>query len=542
MSSHLLRLLLFLCFPVSIFADDDAAKAKATDADHLKKIHAALVAFKKAKGEFPAHLHELIPEFLPEPALLVSPLGADADPAAEKRAYDPKLPCSYRYEFSTAQYPESQLSWRALKSMQLEEFGPVVPILRCFGHGPVLNISHAGDVFETDEQWEWHAETQRLMEKHDAGPGLKTGKKLVVSLVDEAGQPVRGVSLKAYERSSNVAPIGLFPIRDFSADEQGKVTIPLGTDPKAHVLLGGFFADWCQFYRAWNFGDEGTPEKGEVATITITLKAAAPMGGTVRDAKGTPVAGAELTAYTNAKDPEQREFLGGAKTDAEGRWTLKAMPKSGTGLILTVSKLEHRTLQLEPAAASEPSSSALLAQTAELRLQPPLRIEGTVTTAGQPVPGAKVFVSLQPSGAKKQAVADAQGHFTTTTEEPGKALVTVLAKDLAPGYQAAEIADEPKPLSIVLDAGRPLKGRVERAPGNPVAGVPITFNAFPASGMILAENPVIAVTDDRGFFTWEHAPSRVAWCSVLLTDGSPFSFQWDTAKNAEKVVRIVPGQ
>ncbi len=86
-----LRWLLVLCFSglALIRADDDTAKNKATDIAQMKKIFDALTAYKKAKGDFPPHLSDLVPEYLPDAKVLLSPLDV-ADPPAPPRGRDPK--------------------------------------------------------------------------------------------------------------------------------------------------------------------------------------------------------------------------------------------------------------------------------------------------------------------------------------------------------------------------------------------------------------------------------------------------------------------
>jgi hypothetical protein len=57
---------------------------------------------------------------------------------------------------------------REWKTRQLAEFGPVVPILRCFLHDPVLNVSSDGEFFESGAYWETDPNTIQLRKKRMA--------------------------------------------------------------------------------------------------------------------------------------------------------------------------------------------------------------------------------------------------------------------------------------------------------------------------------------------------------------------------------------
>ena len=54
---------------------------------------------------------------------------------------------------------------REWKTKQKREFGPVVPILRCFLHNPILNVTSDGEFFESGAYWETDPKTLELRKK-----------------------------------------------------------------------------------------------------------------------------------------------------------------------------------------------------------------------------------------------------------------------------------------------------------------------------------------------------------------------------------------
>ena len=93
---------------------------------------------------------------------------------------------SYIYEFSAKPVPDvirgafpqlaAGTTMREWKTKQIAEFGPVVPILRCFLHNPVLNVTSDGEFFESGAFWETDPKTLELRKKRLA-PGAKTESK-----------------------------------------------------------------------------------------------------------------------------------------------------------------------------------------------------------------------------------------------------------------------------------------------------------------------------------------------------------------------------
>jgi hypothetical protein len=100
---------------------------------------------------------------------------------------DPRLTTSYIYEFSAKPVPEvirgafpelpANTTMRQWKTKQIGEFGLVVPILRCFLHDPVLNVTSDGEFFESGGYWETDPKTLELRKKRAAAGSKKEAKQ-----------------------------------------------------------------------------------------------------------------------------------------------------------------------------------------------------------------------------------------------------------------------------------------------------------------------------------------------------------------------------
>jgi hypothetical protein len=129
-----------------------------TCAANFRKIQAAIRKYKMDKGELPNWLSDLVPDYLSKKYLL-----CPNDPIHKSRySPDPKLPCSYAWEFSSDLIPAGRDPTRRMvnrdwKTQQLKLFGDIVPMVRCMHHGynnRVLNLSTGGQIYWGDLNWE----------------------------------------------------------------------------------------------------------------------------------------------------------------------------------------------------------------------------------------------------------------------------------------------------------------------------------------------------------------------------------------------------
>ncbi|MDH4239457.1 MAG: DUF1349 domain-containing protein [Phycisphaerae bacterium] len=119
--------------------------------ENLQKIHEALEQYKKDKGELPGFLSDLVPDYLVKEALLCPTHPSKRPPLIP----DPKLPCSYGYQYSNTPFSSSggktQRQW---KDEQRRICGDIVPLVRCYGHGQCLNLSFGGCIYISSLVWE----------------------------------------------------------------------------------------------------------------------------------------------------------------------------------------------------------------------------------------------------------------------------------------------------------------------------------------------------------------------------------------------------
>jgi hypothetical protein len=145
-----------------------------------------LKSYEKDHGKLPDWLSDLTPKYIQDTNVFVSPLFRRTGKEVLYGNEDPHVTTSYIYEFSAKPVPKAILSafpnlapgttMREWKTRQLAEFGPVVPILRCFLHDPVLNVTSDGEFFESGAYWETDPTTMQLRKKRMATESKTAGK------------------------------------------------------------------------------------------------------------------------------------------------------------------------------------------------------------------------------------------------------------------------------------------------------------------------------------------------------------------------------
>ena len=521
--------------------EEDLAKAKAGDGANLRKIWEALAAYQKAKGEYPAHLGELVPGFLPEAKVLVSPLGVADDPEAAVGKRDPKFPCSYKYSFNTDPLPGEKATSRDWALVQVEEYGKIVPILQCDLYERTLNVSVSGEFFESGQNWAADAEILKRLDRDGWGPGIQKGKKLMVLVTDPKGRPVPNVTLEtAGRRWGNFS----LPWRKFTTDAAGSVTLPLGPEARTSVTMYIEGGEWVLPWRRWNFGDEGTVPGSDVAKLTVVAQPAGPVGGIVRDPAGRPLAGAYVT-YTLEQIPGQPDS-GNAqkieKTDAEGRWKMEGIPRADPKVGFVVRHGKYRTWSGKVTEPPTAAMAALLSEKGDVSLTPLIPVAGRVVANGRPLAGAKVSLCCQ-NTTTQQATTDADGVFHLGAQEERAHSLAVLAEGWAPTRVPLKVEAEMKPTTVEMEAGRALTLRVMGGGRVPLAGAPVLLRGFAGNALcpafhLLPDWPVIGTTGADGRMIWKLAPKAIVYGMVIQPNGDPFYFQWDGANNQEFVVKV----
>ena len=149
--------------PVNPFRYQPSTEKSDADAccKNLEKISAAILAYRKDHKEVPNWISDLVPKYLSEEAL-ICPVTKKTERLSPFGALDPKLRCSYLYEFPPTPiadvvkeaFPGPQMTTRDWKRQQMGIVGSEVPIVRCLMHQPVLNLSFGGRIYESPMFWE----------------------------------------------------------------------------------------------------------------------------------------------------------------------------------------------------------------------------------------------------------------------------------------------------------------------------------------------------------------------------------------------------
>jgi len=126
-------------------------------AANLREISAAIKEYERDKGTLPNWLSDLIPDYLSNEVLFCP---RDAGHRSQFSP-DPRLPCSYSWEFSakpipTGWDPTGKTLYRDWKAQQVKLFGDIVPMIRCNHHGEqCLNLTAGGQIYWGQLNWEY---------------------------------------------------------------------------------------------------------------------------------------------------------------------------------------------------------------------------------------------------------------------------------------------------------------------------------------------------------------------------------------------------
>jgi hypothetical protein len=140
--------------PPALVAEEREACAR-----NLKLIYDAIQAYQYDHKDLPNWLSDLVPDYLNDPNVLICPVCRRTGRTEVAPLADPKLACSYLFEFSPvpvgpARAGEAVHTRREWKRRQMGLVGAGVPIVRCRHHNPVLNLGFNGTVYESPPQWE----------------------------------------------------------------------------------------------------------------------------------------------------------------------------------------------------------------------------------------------------------------------------------------------------------------------------------------------------------------------------------------------------
>jgi peroxiredoxin/uncharacterized GH25 family protein/5-hydroxyisourate hydrolase-like protein (transthyretin family) len=508
-----------------------AEQEKEIDKKQMRQIYDAIQAYRKKQGDLPTWLSDLVPDFLPDPEVLVSPVEKRTGQSRIWEYADPKLKISYIYEFSgnraggqVNQTRNPPLTMKEWKTLQMDEFGPATPLLRCHLHDPILNLSFSGEFYETQLFWESDPNTLALVKKLGPGPGEKSKKKLIVNVVDnESGQPLSEVEVTAANRRSE---LGALPPRSAKTDAQGRCSIPLG---------GEHLQSWSLSFNKADYANSPANREGAEAdqlpdVFTARLRRAVTVGGLVKDPNGQPVAEARVIVSAVARDEAGQFVLSeydSVQADSAGKWSSRSLPSDFKSLSLEISHPRFMPGEFEQAEKDDPegrtfSRESLRAGKAVLVLEPGIAVAGVINdSAGKPIADAEVALTDLGQPPKKQTTrTDTKGAFGFVSTQGGEFHLIVQAKGYAPGHKPVEVERDLKPIPFALAKATPLKGRIVDNTGQPVEGATVAVQSWNELQLLNWS----ATTDAEGRFSWDSAPDGAASFSAVKPGYNTVSF------------------
>jgi hypothetical protein len=127
---------------------------------NLKIIFDAIQSYRVEHKDIPNWLSDLVPQYISDANVLTCPVCKRTGEIESGVLADPKIPCSYLYEFcpvplGKGDAPDNPAKTRReWKQRQMGLVGSIVPIVRCRHHGVTLNLAFDGRIYESPPLWE----------------------------------------------------------------------------------------------------------------------------------------------------------------------------------------------------------------------------------------------------------------------------------------------------------------------------------------------------------------------------------------------------
>lgn len=340
---------------------------------------------------------------------------------------------------------------------------------RCQGPDPAV-FELLGLRFESDHQFPPVEQTEEA--------------EITVQAVDLEARPVVGATVTAEPGWLNLA-------RTATTDAEGKATLAVANTPGAAHSL-----------RLTKSGmaitEIATDKEGHLAP-TAELLPGIRYGGVVRNEANEPVPNAAVDLAYDTTVHSVRWTTATVLTDAEGHWTAPILPSAGGSLQIRLLHPDYapQTVKNLPLAElNEQRAVLVLYRGSHLAVQ-------VLGPDGKPVPGAKISWSKGGySSALGKGTTDADGRFTSPQALHERLHVTVEAEGLAPAQETVEGGPDQAELTVRLEPGGVIQGRVVDVAGQPVAGVRVAAGRWRRSET-LSWN---ATTDAAGRFLWFGVP------------------------------------
>jgi RNA polymerase sigma factor (sigma-70 family) len=263
------------------------------------------------------------------------------------------------------------------------------------------------------------------------------------------------------------------------------------------------------------------PPRGYVipTNYVLRLDRAVPIGGSVVDADGNPVAGTKVgwnheDDPATAKLPQDHEF-GWIETTTgkDGRWQINRMADEMIPRIYgNASDSNYVGSGLIFASREKATETQLREGTFVFKLGRVTTAKGMVVDAdGDPIPGAKILVGTVSDAGSRKGKSRNDGTFSLGGCPPGKQLVTAEAPGFAATTMEADLGDNAKSIRLILQPGKILRLQVVDKEGTPIPKANVWYNNF-VQGPIDPKRPKPVqaqfnpITDQEGRASWTNAP------------------------------------
>jgi hypothetical protein len=360
----------------------------------------------------------------------------------------------------------------------------------CF-HGNLASRTkmYQGDIVAVDK----NGESKPVVLKMHPGVAVR-----VRVLCQATGKPLKGARVRLIWTDID---------RDHFTDANGEVLLQPLTAESYHVEATA--EDCAGEVRIVNLGNE------QPAALEMKLAPGASVQGTVKDETGKPVAKVGINWYASEDYAQPRDYV---ETDAQGHYRLDNLPLS-QNLQLYLGKLDYLSERKEFRLDGKPGSVTQLDLVMKKRPHGG-SVQGVVTDRdGKPIAGAELINQGGASNETRRAKTDAQGKFLLDNVYSDGIGHTFVAK--AKGYAPQRVEFKPGPISkpaevtVQLEPGHHIKGRVVNESGKPIAGAQVYFahgNYHP--GMDFGGS---ATTDDKGRFQFDSLPADTPF--TVIADG-----------------------
>jgi uncharacterized GH25 family protein len=275
------------------------------------------------------------------------------------------------------------------------------------------------------------------------------------------------------------------------------------------------------------------------ASLEVKLPPGGALEGRVTGDDGRPIARAGINAYDGVENGTPGDYV---ETDADGHYRLDHLP-FGRTLKIYASKREHLALTTELPLDAKNGPLAKLDLVLKKRPYGG-RVQGVVMdTQGQPIAGAEINNHGMSSDEVRQAKTDARGEFLLDNVYRGSIghELVVRAKGFAPRRVSFKpgTAAHPAPLTMELEPGHRIKGRVVNEAGKPIPGVHVYFaHGHRGAGMDFGGS---TTTDGQGRFQFDSLPPSTPFTFVAdgYSEGSDQELPLD---GADEVVVTLKSQ